>query len=408
MTWLGSVARLPPWLGRVLVCVALTQSALNLARPATSYRVLALGGDERTVGFVTAAYAVVPVLVALPLGRLADRRSPAPLFAAGAAGLAAGCGLLGLSGSLIGLALASVLLGLGHLAFMVGGQTLIGLQSGPERQDRDYGLYTAVTSLGQLIGPALAGLVLSGSGARPAQGATSAAFWVAALLAALALPACRRVRTGPARAAAAVPASARALGGRPAGGFALLRVPGLSAGLLASLALLAAVDVIVAYLPVLAQQAGVGPGVVGLLLSLRAAGSIVSRLLGPALVRRLGRTPLLVGSTLASAVLLAAVPLSGSPLGWAGLLLAAGVLLGFGQPLTMVLVVRTAPSGTQGSALALRLTGNRLGQVAVPAAAGLLAGAAGTAAAFWLMGSLLAASALTVGLLPGGDQDRHA
>jgi MFS family permease len=158
-----------------------------------------------------------------------------------------------------------------------------------------------------------------------------------------------------------------------------------------------------AYLPVLAEQAGIGPGVVGLLLSLRAVGSIASRLLLGRLVARWGRVRLLVGSTLGSAALLAALPLFSSAWAWAALLIVSGVLLGVGQPLTMVLVVRAAPDGARGSALAMRLTGNRLGQVAVPAAAGLAAGAAGAAAAFWLLGGLLAVAALAAALRPADD-----
>jgi len=395
--WFRGARGLPPWLVRVLVAVALTQSALNVARPVTSYRALALGADARAVGLITAAYAVVPVLVALRLGRLADRRSPAPLFVAGTVGLAAGCGLLAVAASLPQLALASAVLGFGHLAFMVGGQTLIGLQSDPDRQDRDYGLYTALTSLGQLVGPALAGFVLAGAGARPSVGATTAAFLVATVLALLALPFSWRVRARRRRDAGRVPDQP---GGR---GLRLLRVPGLPAALLVSLALLAAVDLLTAYLPVLAEPAGIGPGVVGLLLSLRAVGSIASRLLLGQLVSRWGRVRLLVGSTLGSAALLAALPLFSSARAWAVLLVVAGVLLGVGQPLTMVLVVRAAPAGAKGTALAMRLTGNRLGQVAVPAAAGLAAGAAGAAAAFWLLGSLLAVSALAAALRPADD-----
>ena len=393
----GTAGGWPPWLVRVLVAVALTQSALNLARPATSYRALALGADARAIGLITAAYAVVPVLVALRLGRLADRRSPAPLFVAGTLGLAAGCALLAVAVSLPQLALASAVLGFGHLAFMVGGQTLIGVQSDADRQDRDYGLYTALTSLGQLVGPALAGFVLAGSGARPSVEATTGAFLLATALALLALPFSWHVRARRRREAGPVP-------DQPGGtGLRLLRVPGLPAGLLVSLALLAAVDLLTAYLPVLAEQAGIGPGVVGLLLSLRAVGSIASRLLLGRLVARWGRVRLLVGSTLGSAALLAALPLFSSAWAWAALLIVSGVLLGVGQPLTMVLVVRAAPDGARGSALAMRLTGNRLGQVAVPAAAGLAAGAAGAAAAFWLLGGLLAVAALAAALRPTDD-----
>ncbi|WP_037666645.1 MFS transporter, partial [Streptomyces afghaniensis] len=76
---------------------------------------------------------------------------------------------------------------------------------------------------------------------------------------------------------------------------------------------------------------------------------------------------------------------------WAlGLLLVLlGFCLGVGQPLSMTTVVQAAPDEARSTALALRLTGNRLGQVAAPAAAGLIAGVAGVAAPFVMLGVLL-------------------
>ena len=56
--------KLPGWLARVLAGVVLTQAALYLARPVTSYRALALGADARAVGLITAAFALVPLVVA--------------------------------------------------------------------------------------------------------------------------------------------------------------------------------------------------------------------------------------------------------------------------------------------------------------------------------------------------------
>jgi sugar phosphate permease len=164
----------------------------------------------------------------------------------------------------------------------------------------------------------------------------------------------------------------------------------------ASLALLATVDVLTAYLPVLGVQRGISPAVVGALLSLRAATSIISRVLIPWMIPRLGRIRLLAASAAGSALLTAALPLSGSTAVLGALLAAAGSLLGIGQPLTMSMVVHAVPSDTRGTALAIRLTGNRFGQVATPAAAGLVAGAAGVSAAFWLLGGLLGLAALAV------------
>ena len=62
------------WLFLLVAAGVLCQGALNLVRPITSYKLLALGSDGFTVGLVTAAYAVLPLLLALALARLTDRR----------------------------------------------------------------------------------------------------------------------------------------------------------------------------------------------------------------------------------------------------------------------------------------------------------------------------------------------
>jgi MFS family permease len=381
----------PGWLARVLAGVVLTQAALYLARPVTSYRALALGADARAVGLIAAAFALVPLVVAVPLGRASDRWRPGWLLTGGIVLGAVACGLLGLAGTLAGLAVASAALGLGHLALTLAGQSLIARQSGDARHDRDFGLYAAAASTGQLLGPALAGLALGSAGGRELDDATTLAFVVAAGLMALAVPtslgADRLGRAGTAEAAAP---------GRPLRAGQLIAARGVPAGMFASLAILAAVDVLTAYLPVLGVQRGISPAVVGALLSLRAATSILSRVLIPWMVGRLGRVRLLAASAAGSALLTAALPLPGSVPALAVLLAAAGFLLGIGQPLTMSMVVHAVPAGTRGTALAIRLTGNRFGQVATPAAAGLVAGAAGVSAAFWLLGGLLGLAALAV------------
>ena len=221
--------------------------------------------------------------------------------------------------------------------------------------------------------------------------ATTLGFVVAAGLMVLALP----TSFGTDRLGRAGRARGRGVG-RPLRAGQLISARGVPAGMFASLALLATVDVIIAYLPVLGTQRGIPPAVVGALLSLRAATSILSRLLIPWMVGRLGRVRLLAASAAGSALLTAALPLSPSTFVLAVLLAAAGFLLGIGQPLTMSMVVQAVPSDTRGTALAIRLTGNRFGQVATPAAAGLVAGAAGVSAAFWLLGGLLGLAALAV------------
>ena len=59
-----------------------------------------------------------------------------------------------------------------------------------------------------------------------------------------------------------------------------------------------------------------------------------------------------------------------------------GLGLGIGQPLTMSWLSSQAPAGQRGRALALRLAGNRVGQVVLPSAIGVVAAGLGTAGVF--------------------------
>jgi MFS family permease len=106
-------------------------------------------------------------------------------------------------------------------------------------------------------------------------------------------------------------------------------------------------------------------------------------------LRRFGRSVLVAMSTVGAGAAVALLPLTGHVVVLGVLLALIGFLLGVGQPLMMTVIVRAVPEDARGAALALRLVGNRVGLVGTPAAAGVLAGAAGVSAAFWLLGALL-------------------
>ncbi|MGC3005515.1 MFS transporter, partial [Streptomyces sp. G35A] len=142
----------------------------------------------------------------------------------------------------------------------------------------------------------------------------------------------------------------------------ILRARGVPAGILVSLAVLSATDILTAYLPVVGEHRGIDPAVVGLLLSLRAAATIACRLVLTPLLRLLGRTALLTVTCLSAGVLCAGIALPVPVWALALMLAVLGFCLGVGQPLSMTTVVQAAPAGARSTALALRLTGNRLGQ----------------------------------------------
>lgn len=388
------------WLLRLVIAFAFSQAAVSMARPAVSYRALALGADERAVGVIAGVYALLPLFAAVPLGRRTDRGRCVPLLAVGAVLIGVGCGLSGTAGSLAALAAWSGVMGLGHLCFVIGAQSIVARRSAPADQDRNFGHFTIGASLGQLVGPVAAGLLVSGHDG--AMGRTSAlALVVSAGVAAVSLTCLRRIEPptapggpgGPTGRAgrAEKPEHAERPGKVPV--RRILRTRGVPSGILVSLAALSATDVLTAYLPVIGEERGISPTTIGVLLSLRAAAAIACRLVMTPMIQRVGRTVLLTASCLLGGLLCAGIALPVPVWSLALMLVALGFCLGVGQPLSMTTVVRAAPAEARSTALALRLTGNRLGQVAAPASAGLVAGVAGTGAPFMMLGVLLLGAA---------------
>ncbi|MFJ2772266.1 MFS transporter [Streptomyces sp. NPDC087300] len=365
------------WLLRLVIAFSFAQAAVSMARPAVSYRALALGADERAIGVIAGVYALLPLFAAVPLGRRTDHGRCAPLLPVGVVLISGGCALSGTAGSLAAMAAWSGVMGLGHLCFVIGAQSIVARQSAPAEQDRDFGHFTIGASLGQLVGPMAAGALIGADMAR-----TSAlALLVSAGVAAVSLSSLWRiehVRQGPARERAErVPV------------LGILRTRGVPAGIFISLAVLSATDILTAYLPVVGEHRGIAPATVGLLLSLRAAATIACRLVMTPLINLLGRAVLIVVTCVLAALLCAGIALPVPVWALGVMLVLLGFCLGVGQPLSMTTVVRAAPPAARSTALALRLTGNRLGQVAAPASAGLIAGVAGVAAPFVMLGGLL-------------------
>lgn len=368
-----------------------------LNKPSASYRVLALGGDERAVGIVVAASALLPIFLAVSMGRLSDRGRTPALLMSGAVVMGLGSVALANSSSLVTMALFNAVLGIGQLALMVAGQAVVVGLSGPGEHDRNFGWFTAAASLGQLFGPLIGGLVVDGGRVHGMLAATAWAFWAAAGISVLVLISYGALvyvlhGTG---ALSRSPESS----GRPAGrgsALGLLRNRQLSVAIFVSCTVLASVDLLIAYLPVLGERNGLSPAVVGLLLALRAGFSFVSRLGLGVLTRWAGRIRVIFFSAAVGAVAVLGLVLFSDPLVLALIMVVLGLVLGVGQPLTMTWVVEQAPKQLRATALALRITGNRVAQSAAPAAAGALSALVGLGGPFVLMTVLLAGAGAAV------------
>ncbi|KXF50679.1 MFS transporter [Rhodococcus sp. SC4] len=375
------------WFRNVCIATALLQAVYHAVRVLVSYRVLALGGDAVTIGIVTALFSLVPLLVAVRIGRAVDRRHAAAVLRTGVLLTALGVLVIAASGDLIVLALGNVVLGFGQILVTVAGQGFITLLSPPGELDRGFAGLTLGVSVGQAIGVPLVGLIAAGSSDGGAV-ETTLALTVMGVVSLAAIPFAWPIRERPQAAEPPSPGDRQSV-------FSMISTTGMRPAVFSSLIVLASVDVVVAYLPVLGHEFGFSVLLVSLLLTARTAASIVSRAFLPWLLTRVSRQKLLISATLCSALPTALLPFVPDPVGMALLLVVAGFFWGIGQPLTMTWVAGLVTAANRAAALSLRLTGNRLGQVLIPLAAGAAAGVAGTSSIFVITGGLLGTAAVS-------------
>lgn len=380
-----------------LVAVATIVNALILGiRLVASYRALDLGADAFALGVVAAAFAILPVLLAVPLGRLTDRHGE-PLFLVLGGVLMTVATLLTLAAdTLVLLALSQAALGIGQLMSVIASQTLVGrwFPTKAARSGR-FGHYAAGAAVGQLLGPIAGGAIVAAAAGGGAL-ALGMLLLVVPGIAGVGLAAWIMVREG---------------GGAPRTGadgtvaprvpaMTILRWPGMGRTMVASLAINLGVDMLIVFLPAYGEANGLGVETVAALLALRSATAIGARVLTGRVARKLGDGRALRVVIAVAAFAYLTIPLTASPLVLAVQVVLLGLGLGLGQPLTLAWVAATSPPDAMGTAIAVRLTGNRVAQLIAPAILGALAGPAGIAAIFLAQGAMLAGAAALLAWRP--------
>lgn len=378
----------------LLMHATLTQVVTFVLRPATAYRALELDVPASWLGVLSGSFALAPLLLALPAGHVVDRVGERRVMIAGGVLMcAAGTVFVAFGTTVTGLVAGSVVLGTGHLCAVVGQQALVANTTRSARMDAAFGYYTFAASLGQAAGPLLI-VLFGGTRAIP----DTSPIFVSATAVAVLLFCCSFGFTAGRGAVDRTVAP-------PAGTGVLFRLPGLVRALITSCVVLAAVDISLVYLPALGTDRDIPSGVIGVLLGLRAAASMTSRLFLGRLTRLLGRRRLLILSitTSAAGLALAAAPIPLPIL--IATVIVAGFGLGVGQPVTMSWLAESAPPGLRGRAMSLRLIGNRAGQIVVPGAAGLAAAGLGAAGVLLITAVSLAGVGISARKLPLDTND---
>jgi MFS family permease len=368
-------------LAAMVACQIGLHACAQGVRLAAPLGVLALGRSAWSVGLVMTMFAVFPALLALPAGRLADRRGyHLPVRIAACCALA-GTLLAAASPSLWALCAAAALSGAGSGFGMIAIQRSASrLATSEAGRLRVFSWIALAPAVAGLFGPMLAGVLIDHAG-------FSSAFLALALLPAATL-----------LAAQAVPMEAPAAASAPKAGrsssWDLLRLAPFRRLLLVSWLVSVSWDVHGFALPLLGVERGLSASALGAVLAAYAVASMLVRLAMPLLAGRLSGTTLLTGALLLACAVFGAYPLLHSAWGMAACAAMLGLALGVVQPAILASLHDVAPPGRHGEALALRSMAIHASMAAMPLLFGALGAAAGTAALFWMMSAALGAGSI--------------
>jgi predicted MFS family arabinose efflux permease len=369
-----------------LLChVAFTHIVIAVVRVSTSYRSVELELNVAWLGAVSAAFAILPVFVALRVGRFIDRGYDAHSAWIGATMMLAASICLWLWPiSAWHLLFFTVVLGTGHMFLMAAQQMLTLRSASPRKRESAFGYFMVAISIGQGVGPLIVGWVGRGTTVPPTNelfmiGVVAAVLCLAFALALKPRPrAARRTEDGPLM---PIPE--------------LLRVPGLLPILIASVVTVTASDLLIIYLPLLGAERQIDASHIGFLLLTKSVAALVARAYYARLIYALGRMPLTLGSSLLAAGAFALLAVPSLPVMYVAAT-AIGLGLGVASTLTLSGVAEYSPPQARGTAMTLRITGNRLGLVIMPFVAGVVAAGTGVLGIFMLNALTLATVAIAL------------
>ncbi len=341
-----------------------------------------LGASVSVVGLVLGVSGVLPLLIAIPSGALADKHGAAAVAKAAVVAYALAAVALLAIHNVWAVAIAYALLGAGSIGFAVEAQAVVAAISPPRERLNNFGYYSLWSSAGAVVGPPIGGAIVGHLG-------YTAAF---ALIGMLMVPS-----FAIANVLSAVPPTARSVVSLASAYdlvVPILRRPGIGAVLFISFMTMAAQTLQQSFYPIYLSSVGLSVTLIGTVFAAISLSSMLVRsLLSPG-TARLGNTGLLLAATGLAALSLGITPFLREfwPLAAAGALMGAST--GLALPMTMNLMTEPVPAEYWGVAFGIRQGVMRVAMIISPVVFGVLIAAAGLPAGFF-------AGALTlVGAMP--------
>ncbi|MCY7314316.1 MAG: MFS transporter [Rubrivivax sp.] len=401
---------------RVLVALVGGQLGVHAAmaglRLAAPLQALREGYSAWAVGVLLALFAIAPVLLALPAGRMADRLGyHRPVYLAVLLTMAGG--LLAVLSTVVSGALhfgllcaAAVLVGAGANLGLLTIQRTAGLAAADSTERvRIFSWLGVAPALANVLGPVAVGLLIDGFNFRMAYlfllllplATLVSARYVPRLLPPGAEPIAQHTNWE----SRGQRASAESRGQRAsaeshrqrASAWALLHTPGFKRLLVVNWLLSMCWDVHLFAVPVLGHERGFNAATIGLILGSFTLSVTAVRLVIPLLAHRLSELQVLRGAMLGTGAVFALYPLAPNPwlMGLCALLL--GLTLGSVQPMVMSMLHHLTPDNRHGEALALRSMVMNLSSTLMPLLFGATGAVVGAALLFWVVGGAVGSGA---------------
>ena len=358
-----------------LMCV-LNHSCFAGSRMALALYALELGANQFMIGVLMALYAICPMLLAVYVGKLADRIGPRIPMMAGSLGVGLAMLLPALFPGLTALYVASFLIGSSFHFFFVSVHGTTGGVGGPENRARNYAVVSMGFSAAGLIGPFTAGLAIDHLGHRAAFVLLSAFTFVPLML--------MWLKPGflPKGKGTTERGEQRVLD--------LWRMPKLRSAFIASGILSAAWDLFQFYFPIYGHSLGLSASVIGAVLATFALATFIVRIWLPRWAKHAGEANILIYGIFVAASAFVLFPAFSNPWLLAGVAFILGVGVGAGQPMSMSLIYAMAPAGRSSEAAGLRVVVNNVAHLFIPLFFGGLGTALGFAPVFLSNAGLLA------------------
>jgi MFS family permease len=350
--------------------------SLRGSRVLLSLFAIRLGAGAFEIGILISVSSIFQLFLGIYAGRITDRYGFRVPMLFGSLGSSIAMMVPYIYPQLESLYASRVLTGVSFIFFAVAVQNLAASLGGPEMRTRNLSTFSLGQSLSGLLGPVLVGFSIDHFG----HARSYLCLGLLALLPLLALFTFPQI----------VPKAQGRMPKRgPSNLMQLVRIAPLCRTLLTGAIIFSGVDLLSFYLPIYGHSIGLSASTIGIILGAYAAAAFVVRLIMPALVQRAGEVRVLTLSLFASGVIYLLFPFFQNP--WSLTLIAfmLGLGLGCGQPLSMMLTYNHSPDGRAGEVLGLRITANKIIQIAVPLLFGYIGGVFGLIPVFWSNAVLL-------------------